>query len=89
MNINDETGTITLTEYELHDMIADMLQNLIRPYIPTLDGEIPERIVIEPEHTELFTAEHVQEWEERVNKLIRTISTMDAEYHDDAEQTCR
>ncbi len=88
MNIKDDTGTVTCDEFELHDMIADMLQNLIRPYIPDLDGEIPERLVIVPREPETFPLDLVTRWEGRVFELIRTISTMDKDYHEDAEHTC-
>jgi hypothetical protein len=88
MDIDDNTGIVTLDEYELHNLLADALQNLIRSQLPELDGEIPMRVVIVPREPKGFSPEMVTEWEATITDLFQTIGTLDARYHDEAEYTC-
>lgn len=82
-------GVVTLDEHELHDVLADMLQNIFRPYLKDqLDAEMPLQVVIEPKNPEYFTPELKQKWEEGLNAFLSTCAGMDATYHDDAEYTC-
>lgn len=93
MNIHEDAktgeGVVTLTEHELHDVLADMIQNVFRPYLlDKLDAEMPLRIVIEPTDPDNFPVELVRKWEDRVERLLRLMTRADANYHDDAEYTC-
>ncbi len=93
MNLNKETQTVTVNEYELHDIIASAREGLIRHEASCPDDiktgmEVFARISIEPKQPHLFTAEHVHEWEQKINTLLELLGGLDAEYHDDAEYTC-
>jgi len=89
MNFDDTTGTLTINEFELHDMCADMNRN-INPAREDAEatGSLLERIKIVPKEPDKFTPGLVNKYEVLINNLILLMMLHDAEVHDDAEYTC-
>lgn len=82
---NDTTNTLILNEFELHDLLATMV-NL---HVAEDNQRVQvERIKIVPKFEDQFTPALVTKWEQKVQELIDLMNRVDAEYHDDAEQTC-
>jgi len=89
MQFDDTTGTLTIDEFELHDMLADLNVNMN----PARDdaqatGSLLERIKIVPKEPDKFDTGLVNKYEVLVNNLILLAMLYDAEVHDDAEYTC-
>ena len=84
MKYDDSTAVLTVSEYELHDIIAQ-IANL---YDDGQYGEHVDQIVIEPTNPEMFTPELKRKWEQKMRAFINYACSLDSEYHDDAEQTC-
>lgn len=89
MNFDDTTGTLTIDEYELHDMVADMNVNINPARIYAQEtGSLLERIRIAPKEPDKFGPGLVNKYEVLINQLVLMIMMVDADVHDDAEYTC-
>ncbi|KKN19216.1 hypothetical protein LCGC14_0947850, partial [marine sediment metagenome] len=82
MKFDDETGTLTINEFELHDMVADMNVN-INPGRKDAEatGSLLERIKIIPKEPNDFTPGLVNKYEVLLNNLILMTMMIDSDIH--------
>ena len=95
MEYNQDTCVLTLNEYELHEILCNLTNQVVNN-----SHEHVERIVLEVKDpdkiTEVFLGEQQftdaevfrAKWERKVNKLFALMAEADIEYHNDAGHTC-
>ena len=93
MHLNSKEQTLTVNEYELHDIIADAREGLVRhqPECPDdikTGRELFAEVKIVPKEPDEFSQVLAYKWERKINFLLSLLGEYDADYHDDAEQTC-
>lgn len=86
MRYDAETCTLTVTEYEAHDIIACLNGFTGQPF--PAQEDMVAHIIVEPVDPEEFGPELVAKWNSKFATLLELLGHMDAEFHDDAEHTC-
>ena len=83
MKYDNETGTLNLDEYELHDIICGM--NMWE-----VDGnrEVIDKITITPKDPDEFSDSPAIKYRDAMNTILDLIRQIEVNYHDDAEHTC-
>ena len=88
-----ETGTLTVDEFALHDILCSMREQLIPDHLmEQVNGQVLQHINIVPENQGNGPDEcneyDTHRWERRMQVLIDLMGCMDADYHVDFEYTC-